>query len=226
MPSDTFLTFQKFNDPALAEVIAEQLQAADIDTLVVKEDALLDSTIIGNDLGSTIHLKIAPSNFDRANTVLETYYQQQIQTMDPDYYLFSFTNDELLEILRKPDEWGHLDHALAKKLLADRGRVVTPGELEQFHEQRMDQLAKPSTSHPLLIFLGYLSAISGGVIGFILGYILVSQKKTLPNGERVFIYPLPERKHGKWILILSAICFVFWFVVAPMTRLAFWATPL
>jgi len=226
MSSDTFLTFQKFNDPALAEVIAEQLHAAGIDTLVVKEDALLDSTIIGNDLGSTIHLKIAPSNFERANAILENYYQQQIQTMDPDYYLFSFTNDELLEIMQKPDEWGHLDYALAKKLLADRGRAMTPALLEQFHEQRMTQLAKPSTTHPLLIFLGYLSAVGGGIIGFGLGYILISQKKTLPNGERVFTYPLSERKHGKRILIIAVISFIFWFLLALSLRLVFWEKPL
>jgi hypothetical protein len=226
MSSDPFLTFQKFNDPALAEAIAEQLHAANIDTLVVKEDALLDATIVGNDLGSTIHLKIAPSNFERANAILEGYYQRQIQTMDPDYYLFSFTDDELLEIIQKPDEWGHLDHALAKKLLADRGQAVTPAQLEQFHEQRMAELAKPSTTHPAIIFWGYLSAIVGGLIGFALGYILVSQKKTLPNGERVFTYPLSERKHGKRILIISAVSFVFWFLLTLNARLASWQGPL
>jgi len=141
MSSDPFLTFQQFNDPALAEIIVEQLHATGIDTLVVKEDGLLDSTIIGNDLGSTIHLKIAPSNFEKASAILENHYQSLIQTMDPDYYLFSFTDDELLEIIRKPDEWGHLDHALAKKLLTDRGREVTSSQLEQFHEQRITQLA-------------------------------------------------------------------------------------
>ncbi|HVU55926.1 MAG TPA: hypothetical protein VHD83_12770 [Puia sp.] len=226
MSSDLFLTFQKFNDPALAELIAGQLQDAGIDTLVVKEDALLDPTIIGNDLGSTIHLKIAPSNFDRANVLLENYYQRQIQTMDPDYYLFSFTNDELLEILRKPDEWGHLDHALAKKLLADRGRSVTSAELEGFHQERITELAAPSATHPFLIFLGYLSAFGGGIIGFVLGYILISQKKTLPNGERVFTYPLSEQKHGKRILVISIISFIFWFLVMLTARLAFWEAPL
>lgn len=212
-PADTYITFQKFNDPALAEAIAEQLHANGINSVVSKEDRLLDSTIIGNDFGSTIHLKVAPSNFDRANAILEGFYQTRIESMDPDYYLFSFTDDELLDIMRKPDEWGHLDYVLAKKLLADRGREVTPVQLEQFQQQRLTQLAQPDRSHPLLIFFGYCTAILGGAFGFILGTLLVSSKKILPNGQRVYMYPLSERRHGRRILVISAISFSFWMMI-------------
>jgi hypothetical protein len=223
MPADTYLTFQKFNDPALAEAIAEQLHAGGIDSRVENENALLDATLIGNDLGSTIHLKISPDDFAKANTVLENYYRQQIEATEPDYYLLSFTDEELMDIVRKPDEWGHFDHALAKKLLLDRGHKVTAAELEQFHQQRLTELKKPDISHPILIFLGYLTAIAGGLFGFVLGAVLVTSKKILPDGQRVFMYPLSERRHGRRILIISVISIILWVL---LDRLVFFMLPL
>jgi hypothetical protein len=69
-----YQTFQKFNDPQLAAAIGEQLQKNGIDHRIEKEAPLLDATIIGNDLGSTIHLKIAGEDFTRAHAILEEYY--------------------------------------------------------------------------------------------------------------------------------------------------------
>jgi hypothetical protein len=226
MPADTYLTFQKFNDPALAEAIAEQLHAKGINSIVEKEDAMLDSTFIGNGLNSTIHLKITSSDFEKANDVLDKFYQQQIGTMDPDYYLFSFTDEELLEIMRKPDEWGQLDYALARHLLAERGRELSSHQLEQFQQQRITDLAKPETTHPVHILMGYLAAVFGGFFGFIFGYVLLTLMKTLPNGQRVYVYPLPERRHGKRILIISAISFMIWLWLFLHERLALWMKPM
>jgi len=220
------LTFQKFNDPDLAAAIAERLRTQGIDCQVENEAPLLDSTIIGNDLGAVTHLKIPPEDFTRAHAILEDYYQTQLQGIDPDYYLLSFTNDELLEVVQKPDEWGHLDYALAKKLLAERGHEITPVKAEQFRQQRIAELAKPEKVHQSQIFLGYGGAfisLFGGLTGaffglwssagsFVLGYVLAYLKKTLPNGERVYIYSAWERKHGKRILWIAVIAIPLWFL--------------
>jgi hypothetical protein len=111
--------------------------------------------------------------------------------MDPGYYLFSFSDAELMEIIQRPDEWGHLDYVLAKKLLAEKGHLVTPALAEELKQQRMTELARPESTHPRQIFVGYLT-------------------KTPPNGQRVYVYPPAERRHGKRMLVISAISFPFW----------------
>src|SRR4051812_27171182 len=156
-----YQTFQKFNDPALAEAIAERLQAQGIDHEITNEAPLLDRTIIGTDLGSTIHLKINAADFNRAHAILEEYYQTQLQHIDPDYYLLHFSDQELLEILQKPDEWGYMDYALAKKLLAERGAAVTAAKAEAFRQDRIMELAKPERVHTMQIALGYIGAMIG-----------------------------------------------------------------
>ena len=207
--SETLLTFQKFSDPELASTIAALLSAQGISSEVENEPQVFDPSYANNHFEPTIHLKLAPQDFDRANEALATYYQSQLDSIDPDYYLFSFTNDELLDLIQHPDEWGHLDYALARKLLTQRGQPVTPGQEATFRQQRLTELARPEKTHPLQIILGYFFAF-GGIIGFILGYIFAYMKKTLPNGEQVYLYPPNERRHGKRILVISAIIFIYW----------------
>ena len=222
-----YLTFEKFSDPELAAAVAEHLQNNGIDYSIENEGPLLDATIIGNDLGPTTHLKIAGEDFTRAHAILEDYYQSQLKNIDPDYYLFSFTNAELMEIMQRPDEWGHLDYALAKRLLAQRGQEITPIKADQMRQERLTELAKPEKTHSYQIVFGYAGALIGflgGATGasfglwsafaaLVLGYILSFLKKTLPNGEKVYIYSSPERKHGKVIMVLAIIAIPVWFLL-------------
>jgi hypothetical protein len=208
--SDAFLTFQKFNDPALAATVAEQLKTAGIPYQLAKDAPAFDITFAGNDFEPTTHLKLSPADFPRAHAALETYYQKQLPAMDSDYYLFSFSDAELLEIIERPDEWGPLDYVLAKKLLAERGHPVTPAGAEEFRQQRMIELAKPESAHPTQIISGYFLAVLFGVFGLMLGYAIAYTKKTLPDGQSAYIYSPSERRHGKAILVISAISFSYW----------------
>ena len=208
--SDTLLTFQKFNDPEIAAAIAEQLQAQGIRNEVVNEAPSFDVSFANNHFEPTIQLKLAPADFTNARAALQAYYRSKLKNLDADYYLFSFTNTELLEIIKLPDEWGDLDYALAKELLAERGQPVTAEQEAAFHRERLTVLARPEQTHPYQILLGYLCALGAGFFGFILGSIFAFQKKTLPNGERVYLYPPVERRHGKFIMALSAISLSYW----------------
>ena len=206
MPDD-FQTFQKFNDPQLADTMCELLRSQGVDCKVVNETSKFDVTFANNKFEPTIYLKVRSDEFVRAHASLEAYYQQQLDTLEPDYYLFSFSDDELLEIIQRPDEWGDLDHALAKRLLADHGKPVTAQQEATFQRQRLEVLSRPETTHPYWIFLGYVAAIAGGFVGFFIGYTFAFLKKILPDGSRVFIYSPRERRHGRRILIISAIFF-------------------
>lgn len=44
-----------------------------------------------------------------------------IEVVDKDYYLFSFTEIELEDLIQKKNEWSKFDFLLAKKILNDRG---------------------------------------------------------------------------------------------------------
>jgi hypothetical protein len=198
-----YQTFQKFNDPQLARTIADQLTELGISSQIVDENPNFNPSFVTNVVEPTIHLKLQAQDFDRAHLALEEYYRQHTGDVDPDYYLLSFTNQELRDIIARPDEWGHFDYTLAKQLLAQRGQAISPNEAEDLKQQRIRELSRPERTHMGWIILGYIFALFGGIFGLVIGYIFAYTKKTLPDGRTVPLYPHWARHHGKRIFFLA-----------------------
>ncbi|HLZ86879.1 MAG TPA: hypothetical protein VKQ52_06565 [Puia sp.] len=148
-----FLTFQKFNDPGLASAIADRLKERRILCHVEKVEPLLEPSFFRNTVEPTIHLKVRATDLDRAHKALEEYYEHQLQDVDPNYYLFSFTDVELLDIVAKPDEWGHFDYVLARELLAQRGLPIPDETIRLMKQQRRRQVAQQVRAESFREFL-------------------------------------------------------------------------
>ena len=210
---DKYLTFQKFNDIGLANEIAERLKQNNIDYLLEDNQKMFDPSFANNTIEPEISLKLKPADFSIANSALEKYYESLIDTVDKDYYLFEFTDEELIEIISKPDEWGHFDYQLAKKILKDRGKEIKPEIAELLRSQRNKDLAKPDIPHKYWIYFGYFSALFGGIFGIIIGWTLAYFKKTLPNGQRVYAYSERERDHGTIMFLISSVSLILWIFI-------------
>jgi hypothetical protein len=211
--ADDFLTFQTFADDVLALEMAEQLRQNGIAPLIENNRVFYDPSYANNSFGSDITLKIRASDFGKARQVLEQYYQKDIENIDRSYHLFQFTDEELIEIVTKPDEWGFLDYQLAQKILKERGKEVNPELVLLLKKQRNKDLETPETAHRYWITAGYIFAFLGGLIGVVIAWTLSYFKKTLPDGRRVFVYREADRDHGSRILLISCISMVFWFFV-------------
>lgn len=218
--SDNLLTFEKFSDPELANTIASQLKAHGIDAYIVNESAVFDPTFANNNFDPTIQLKLRPEDFSKARQLLEQYYHRQLEGMDRDYYLYSFSDEELLDLVRNPDEWGPLDYVLAKQILADHGKPVSPQQEATFQRERIETLAAPEKSKRRWVVGGYFAAVLLPFVGCILGYIMAFTNKTLPDGTQVPVYSARDRKHGKRILRLSSVFLALyvWRLIGPLLQ--------
>lgn len=210
--ADTYLTFQKFNDAGLAQQIAERLKQNGINYLIENNQKFFDPSFANNTIDPDIIIKLRSEDFVKAHKALDEYYQKHLENVEEDYYLFTFTNDELREIITKPDEWGHFDYQLANKILRDRGKEIPAEEAAFLKTQRIKKLAQPEKEGSYWIYVGYFSAIFGGLFGIFIGWALAYLKKTLPNGERVFAYNENERKHGMTMLFISIFSLMFWII--------------
>ena len=137
---EELLTFQKFKDIDIANDIAEKLKVANIHFEIEDDEKFFDPTFAKNPMQNEIRIKLKSIDFLKANEVLDDYYKSQTDNIDKDYYLFSFTDQELLEILTKADEWGRLDNQLAQKILKERGKEINPEELEILTNKRINEL--------------------------------------------------------------------------------------
>ena len=93
-----------------------------IDFKVEDSDKLFDPFFITPD--RDINIKLKPADFTVAQKELENYYGYQADQADSGYYLYEFTNEELYEIIEKPDEWGDFDYQIALKILEKKGEMA------------------------------------------------------------------------------------------------------
>lgn len=213
MTTEEFLTFQKFNEHEAASELGTLLNENGIEYLLEDCSASFDPSFSNSALGKDFRIKLKKQDFEKADNLLQSISLKQFDSVDKGYYLFDFTDSELMEIITKRDEWGQFDFLFAQKLLKDRGKEIKPEVVELLKKQRIEELAKPEENQKAWIYAGYITAFLSGFLGFFIGWHLSSHKKTLPNGDRVYSYSQSDRKHGNRILIIGVIFFAFWLTV-------------
>src|SRR5258708_23888106 len=108
-----------------------------------------------------------------------------------------------MEIVSKPDEWGHFDYVLAKKLLADRGKPVSDAQAEALRAARLELLARPD-------YVSDDGSMRGPISGSppVLSHLVTSHTRTLPNGQQVYSYSAAQRRRSRIIFLIAVIMIV------------------
>ena len=200
-----FVLFQSFFTEDEAASVIEPLKENGIDYQLERSKELLDRAFIGDNLEKKVFLKIKSSDFSKANEILNARILQNITALEKDYYLFSFTNDELIEILRRPDEWSRQDFLIARKILGERGQYINEEMIKDLRSKRINELSREESEPTLTIIAGYILALLLSLVGLFFGLAFLTAKKNIPNGKKVFTYSRNTRKHGRNIVILSAV---------------------
>ncbi len=208
--ADSFLTFQKFSDLNLAKNAGRVLKQHDIQYEIETSGNNFDPSFAFNSFDAEIRIKIKQEDFANARNALEEFYSETLENVESGYYLFDYSDTELKDIVAKPDEWGYFDYLLAIKILKDRGLEIKPDEIEKLKENRLKSLYDPAAASRMLILIGYTAAIFGGILGLVIGLVIFSNKKTLPNGQTIYIHTDKDRKNGKIIVVVSVISILFW----------------
>jgi hypothetical protein len=206
-----FLSFRTYNTLEQAQPLIDLLDINNIGYLVEDETLNYDPTSLnGTSLQKTIVVKIKPSDFISTENLLGEMASKTLDMVDKDHYLFNFTDSELLEILIKPDEWSPFDYELSKKILKDRGKEISPEELEEYKSDRINNLRKEEPYQHILVYIGYTLSLLGGIGGGFIGWHLMSSQKKLPDGNLVYGYNPEDRAHGKIIFIIGIISTLTW----------------
>ncbi len=201
MENEYFAKFKTFASEQLAMDLAEVLKKNKI-SYQVSSTPSTDILFSNNKFGKEYTIKVRKDDFEKANQVLLQISKQEADQIDDGYYLYSFTDEELYEIISKPDDWSLLDGIIAAKILKQRGKVF---DLAKLKEERLVELSKPEPNSDSFIIFGYLISLLGGVFAIFIGWNLMTFKKTLPNGEKIYGYSQEDREHGKRIFNLGVI---------------------
>ena len=112
-----FLVFRSFYTEEEAISLLEFFKEKGIDCSIVKYRSIVDKIYAGINYDREFHVKIKSYEFNKANEILDRQINQNISEIGEDYYLYSFTEKELLEIIENPDEWNNQDILISKKIL-------------------------------------------------------------------------------------------------------------
>ena len=201
-----YTTYEQFFNPEQAEPVLDILKDNEIpyEFGAVNKPAV-DPLLSGGGPAYGYEVKIATNQFETANRLLRERIQINLNEIDPDYYLFTFDNNELKAILKEPDEWGRLDYVIARKILESRGIRFSAEELDGFWNTKMEKLAQPAKASSLGKWGGYSLSVMISFIGIVTGLIYWQSTKILPNGNRHYIYDEEARKLGKNMVFISII---------------------
>jgi hypothetical protein len=211
-------TFHSFQDEAIALEFAEVLTNSGILCRIASTPRMLDAQLIGVDSTPDYALKIRPEDFNTANNILDSFFEKQIGSVEKDYFLFSFTTEELNDVLKKPDEWGYFNYQLAKKILAEKGQNVSEEALGEMREERKKDLSATEPASIFLYIIAWFLIISDllflinrgfrqddfitvflPIFSFFIGRHINSYKKIMPDGQSVYGYHENDRIRGKFI---------------------------
>jgi len=202
--SDNYTTFRKFPDAGQAKELQQLLLDNNIECLFIDNSPGLGSSFSG-DLLKEYEIQVHKDNFEKAADIVENQAANMLNDIPEDYYLLTFSDDELYDVLVKRDEWSEFDYLLARHLLEERGKTISEDEITKMRRHRLMELAQPEKNHISWIIFGYVCAILGGLFGITTGYVLMTAQKTLPDGNKVYTYTPSDRAHGRIIFILGLV---------------------
>lgn len=204
-----------------AEELTKVLAEHDIPSRITKDSGDLDYVFQGETPANKFEVHIGEADHQKAEDLMTEFAKEDLKSVESDYYLFAFSDDELKDVLIKKNEWNEFDVLLSQKILEDRGVELNFKVIEKERELRDLELQQPEGGQIGWIIFGYLAAIIGGFVGILLGYSLWLSKKKLPNGTKVPAYTDDIRRHGQIIFYIGVITFVITFTLRIKDLIAY-----
>lgn len=208
---DPLLVFDTYPTPQAAEQAAALLRGNAIIVEINRDVRPLDSNYLGQRFDNPYLLSLPGKDFEKARKILEEQTPVNPDEVDPEYHLLSFSDEELIDVMMKKDEWGDYNYKLAEALLQRRGVPIPGVQIELSNVERLRQKEKAASSDWKILLLGYFSLLSGamlalarhpaftlfpGGLAVFLGWTLSHSRRTLSTGGQVYYYKPSSRLHG------------------------------
>ncbi len=209
------IVYQTFSSKELAIELTNLLSENNIIFKTEVFNATFDSAFTNNSNKDYV-VKINPSDFEKVDALLLESMKDEINNVNEDYYLLQFSNEELFDLLRRRDEWSQFDVLLAKKILQSKNIEFSIEQENKIKAERLAELSKPKELSKSYYYSGIIFSFFGGFLGLLIGLDILTSKKTLPNGNKVHVYSLNDRKKGKEIIYIF---FIFGLIVFALLKI-------
>ena len=186
-----FVPYSEYFNEADLDAITAFLETKNISFEVEKQSAVFDRVYFGEPTKPLFFLKVKADQVDHVNQLLKEEAANNLHKLPADYYLFQFTNEELINLLKEPTEWSQTDQVLAEKLLKERGVQENTVPLEADIATVMPERLKSR-----MLWAGYGFAFGFPLLAIVVGIGIIVTKKRLPDGTRAPLLDKWSHNHG------------------------------
>ncbi len=221
-----FEYFREFLNIEQAKDMAAILEQHNILYKLEKPQVLIDEAIVGRTILPEVILKILPRDFERVNAILAHIVESQ--SIPEEHYLLEFSDLELFDVLKKPDNWTIEDVTTAKKILINRGFEVTNEHLQELQQQRFSELKEGKKAQLQWLFFYGLCIIFGVIFlhpffmiaGVGMGFYYWQDKSRDMKGQAFYTFEENTRRMGQLIfyigILLTVVLFILMFYRAHL----------
>lgn len=198
-----FKTYKNLTDIVLAKEIAKILETHKIVHKILDTSNDFDATFSLDDTKNSILILLDSKDFDHADKLIDENLNFDINQFSSQHPFFSFTKEELIEVVKNFDDWSPLDVKLANHLLKEQNVTINQTEIKTHQVKKIRNEETPQKSKAITLLFGYLFSLLGGFLGLGIALFLVFGKRTLSDGSKKYIYCESDRKHGIYMLFIS-----------------------
>ena len=217
-PDGGFEFYRDFINAGQVEDFVKILQEHRIPYRLEKSETLLTSAITGHGLLPYAVLKLRTEDFKKINAILE-----QLVLANPHFiethYLQQFDARELLDVVKKPDEWTHEDVVVAQQILERRGIPIPAADAERFRKNRNEKLRAGKRGNNFWMGVYFVCVLAGGVLfsplfliaGIGMGWYYWQDKTIDTEGHKFYTFEPNTRLSGQVIFYLGWVSLVVGF---------------
>lgn len=167
---------------------------------------IIDESIIGKGLLPKFTIKLKEVDFQNANMLLEKNIHDNFDLINDFTHFNDLTTEELLQIIKKSDEWSIESVFASKRILESRGIQITEDKILELKEERNEAIRQGKQASSI-VQIGYFLAIVLGlylgtifiVAGIAMGYYYSFGKSSDMFGQKYYVYNERSRRNGNFI---------------------------
>lgn len=206
---DSLVLLCDYTDDLEAGRDAHRLEASGIPCVVKHEHETFNPAFTLKSSFAAVHLLVPEEAVSQARTLLGL---DQPEGNDDAVasFIADLSDEELLDVVARPDEWNAETVRAAEDLLQKRGRSPTESQKEALRAEWVRQERTSKRGDPVWMIVAALAVLGGGWAGFLIGLGYRHLKLRDATGARYYVYDQRTRWWGGIFMLAGAISALCW----------------
>lgn len=206
-----FKTFMSLTDTSQVDEILSIFEKYKLDFKTQDTSKDFDPSMAYNKANDSFLIMLKQQDFEKASQLLEENLKFNIDDISPEHPFFTYNRNELEDVIINNEDFHPLDVRFAKYLMQKNVYELNEIKIKSAKNEKNKNEIQHEKSNFMTLFLGYFLCFFGGLAGLAIALYILFGKKTLKDGAKIYVYPITDRLHGLFMILLAIVTTVFYF---------------